>query len=101
MKFGSITCETLGKISHDDQQFLKLIDQETIKLHGHYIVPLLLKSKDVNLPYNRVLALERLNCLQRRFLFQGMFLYDIEYCTGYRRAIYTNSFYQKRLYLSQ
>ena len=31
----------------------------------------------------------------------GMFLHDVEYYTGYGRAIYTNSFDQKRLYLSQ
>ena len=68
VKFSSIIGETLGEISHDDQQFLKLIDQETIKVDGHYVVPLLLKSKDVNLPTNGVLALKRLNCLQRRFL---------------------------------
>ena len=40
--------ETLGETSHD-QQFLKLMDQETIKVNGRYIVPLLLKSTDVNL----------------------------------------------------
>ena len=32
------------------------------------MVPLLLKSKDFNLPDNRVLAVKRLNCFQRRFL---------------------------------
>ena len=32
---------------------------------------------------------------------QGMFLHDLEYCTGWERAIYTNSFYLKHLYLSQ
>ena len=32
------------------------------------MVPLLLKSKDVNLPDNRVLAVKRLNCFERRFL---------------------------------
>ena len=32
------------------------------------MVLLLLKSKDVNLPDNRVLAVKRLNCFQRRFL---------------------------------
>ena len=53
---------------YHDQQFLKLMDQETIKVDDHYIVPLPLKSKDVNLPNNRVLALKRLNCLHRRFL---------------------------------
>ena len=51
-----------------DQQFLKLMDQEAIKVDDHYIVHLPLKSKDVNLPNNRVLALKRLNCLHRRFL---------------------------------
>ena len=39
-----------------------------IKVNGHYVVPLLLKSNDVNLPGNRVLALKWLNCFQRRFL---------------------------------
>ena len=68
VKFSTIICEALGEISHDDLQFLKLMDQETIKVDGHYVVPLPLKSKDVNLPNNRVLALKRLNCLQRRFL---------------------------------
>ena len=55
-------------MSHHDQLFLKLMDQETIKVDGHYVIPLPLKSKDVNLPNNRVLALKRLNCLHRRFL---------------------------------
>ena len=51
-----------------DQQFLKLMDQEAIKVDDQYIVHLPLKSKDVNLPNNRVLALKRLNCFHRRFL---------------------------------
>ena len=68
VKFSTIIGETLGEISHDDQQFLKLMDQETIQVDGHYVVPLPLKSKDVNLPNNRVLALKRLNCLHIRFL---------------------------------
>ena len=68
MKFSSIIGKPLGEISHNDQQFLKLMDQETIKVDGHYVVPLPLKSKDVNLPNNRALALRRLNCLHRRLL---------------------------------
>ena len=68
VKFNSIIGEPLGEISHDDQQLLKLMDQETIKVDGHYVVPLPLKSKDVNLLNNIVLALKRLNCLHRRFL---------------------------------
>ena len=61
LKFSSIVVELLGEILHDDQQFLKLMDQETIKVDGHYVVPLPLKSKDVNLPNNRAFALKRLN----------------------------------------
>ena len=67
-KFSSTISEPLGEISHDDQQFLKLMDQQTIKVDGHCVVPLPLKSKDVNLPNNVVLALKKLNCLHRRFL---------------------------------
>ena len=58
VKFSTIIGKTLGEISHDDQQFLKLMDQETLKLNGHYAVPLLLKPKDVNLHNNRGLALK-------------------------------------------
>ena len=68
LKFSSIIGEPLGEISHDDQRFLKLMDQETIKVDSHYAVLLSLKSKDVNLLSNRVLALKRMNCLHRRFL---------------------------------
>ena len=68
MEFSSIIGETLREISNNDRQFLKLMDQKTIKEHGHYVVPLPLKSKNVNLRYNRVLALKRLNCFHRRFL---------------------------------
>ena len=68
MKFSSIISEPLGEVSHDDQQFLKLMDLETVKVDGHYVVPLPLKSKDVNLSNNRVLTLKGLNCLHRGFL---------------------------------
>ena len=58
VKFSTIIGKTLAEISHDDQQFLKLMDQETLKLNGHYAVPLLLKPKDVNLQNSRGLALK-------------------------------------------
>ena len=75
-KFSNIIVEPLGEILHDDQQFLKLMDQETIKIDGHYVVPLPLKSKDVNLPNNRVLARKSQNCLYRRF-FKDNYLYEM------------------------
>ena len=56
-KFSSTISELLGEISHDDQKFLKLMDQETMKVYGHYVIHLPLKSKNVNLPKNRLLAL--------------------------------------------
>ena len=68
VKQSSIIGEPLGEMSHDDQQFSKQMNQETIKVDVHYVVPLPLKSKDVNLPNNRVLALKRLNCFHRSFL---------------------------------
>ena len=73
VNFSSIIGITAGEISHDSQQFLKLMDQETIKVNGHYVVPLLLKSKNLNLPNNRGLALKRLNCFQRKFLKDDLF----------------------------
>ena len=44
------------------------MDLETIKVNGHYVVLLMLKSKDVNPPNNTGLALG-LNRLQRRLAF--------------------------------
>ena len=41
---------------------------------GRWSLPL--KSKDVNLPNSKVLALKRLNCLHRRFLKDNHF-YEI------------------------
>ena len=35
VKFSSIIGEPLAEISHYDQQFLKLMNQETIKIDGH------------------------------------------------------------------
>ena len=68
VKFSNFIGKPLGEISHDDQQFLKLMDQETVKVDAYYVVPLPLKSEDVSLPNNRVLALKKLNCLHKRFL---------------------------------
>ena len=44
------------------------MDPETIKVNGHYVVPLPLKSKDVNPPKNTGLALG-LNLLQKILAF--------------------------------
>ena len=104
-KFSNIIVEPLGEISHDDQQFLKLMDQETIKIDGHYVVPLPLKSKDVNLPNNRVLARKSQNCLCRRF-FKDNYLYEM-YKTfiadmiakGYARKADSNSKSGKTCYI--
>ena len=45
MKCSGIIGKTLGEISHEDQQFLKLMDQETIKVDGHYVAPLQVKME--------------------------------------------------------
>ena len=66
VKFNSIIGETLREVSYDDQQFLQLMDRETVRVNNHYVVPLPLKSNDVKFPNNRVSALKRLNCLQRK-----------------------------------
>ena len=105
VKFSSIIDELLGEISHDDQRLLKLMDQEAIKVDGHCVVPLPLKSKDVNLPNNIVLALKRLNCLHRRFLKDSHFyeMYKIfiadMIAKGYARKADNNGKSGKRWYI--
>ena len=44
-KFSSIIGEPLGEISHNNQQLFKLMDHETTKVDGHYVVSLPLKSQ--------------------------------------------------------
>ena len=81
------------------------MDQETIKVNGHYVVPLPLKSKDVNLPNNGGLAIKRLNCLQRRFFKDEHFyeMYKIFIAEmivkGYARKVDTNGKSGKTWYI--
>ena len=48
-------------------RFLKLLNQESRLVDGHYQVPLPFGKSDVNLPNNRFLAMKRLEHFKRRF----------------------------------
>ena len=82
------------------------MDQGKNNVNGHYVVPLPLKSKDVNLLNNRGIALKRLMCLQKRFL-KDEHLYEM-YNTliadmiakGYTRREDKNGKSAKTLYIS-
>ena len=68
MRFTSVIGRTTGYLSHDNQIFLRLMDQETVQVDNHFEVPLPLKSTDVTFQNNKSAAMKRLNSLKRRFI---------------------------------
>ena len=47
MRFTSVTGETAGDVSYDNQIFLRLMGQEAVQVDSHYEVPLPLKLTDL------------------------------------------------------
>ena len=54
-------------LSIDDRKFLDILSKGIKKVEGHYEMPLPFKDSDPVLPNNKSLAIQRLECLQRRF----------------------------------
>ena len=55
------------KVSQEDIKFLNIMNKESKKVNGHYILPLPFKD-NIKLPNNKAIALNRLNSLKRKFL---------------------------------
>ena len=53
--------------SIEDQRFMKIMEQETRLIDGHYQVPLPFRKKDMKMPDNKVAVEHRLNQLKKRF----------------------------------
>ena len=67
-KFNSnMMLKKLDEVSHEDKQFLKLMDTKATKFGDHHQLPLPLKDPSVQLPNNRLMAERRAECLKKRF----------------------------------
>ena len=66
----------LSEISCDDRKFLDIVERETVKKNGHYVVPLPFRDQELVMPNNKQQAVKRLMSLQRRFIRDNKFFLD-------------------------
>ena len=61
-------CDALQEVSYEDKKFIKMMNEETVKIGRHYQTPLPFRSKEVHFPSNRKFAESRLVGIKRRTL---------------------------------
>ena len=66
-------CYALQEVSYVDKKFIKMMNEETVKIGRHYQTPLPFKSKEVHFPKNRRLTESRLVGIKRRMLCDKQF----------------------------
>ena len=59
--------DKLEEISHEDKRFLKIMNEQTIKVSNHYQSPLPLQNPPMILPNNQKMVEERAQYLKQRF----------------------------------
>ena len=55
-KFKDLMTNRLDEISYEDKKFLKIMEDQVVKVGNHYKTPLLLRNPEMTLPNNRVMA---------------------------------------------
>ena len=61
-------CDALQEVSYEDKKFIKMMNEETVKIGRHYQTSLPFRSKEVHFRNNRRLAEGRLAGIKRRIL---------------------------------
>lgn len=64
--FNEKDAEDKMEMSREDSRFIEIMEQSVKLQDGHYSLKLPFKSKEVNLPNNRCVALQRLTSLKRK-----------------------------------
>ena len=59
--------QKLEDISYENKKFLKLMDDQTVKVGNHYQTPLPLRNPVMKMPNNRKMAEKRAQYLKKRF----------------------------------
>ena len=59
--------DKLEEISYEDKRFMRIINEQTIKVGNHYQTPLPLRNPAMMLPNNRRMVEKRAQYLKRRF----------------------------------
>ena len=65
--------KNLSEISCDDIRFLNIVERETVKRNGHYVVPLTFRDQKLVMSNNKQQAVKRLMGLKRRFIKDNKF----------------------------
>ena len=66
-KFKDLMTNRLDEISYEDKKFLKIMEDQVVKVGKHYETPLPLRNPEMTLPNNRVMAEKRAHYLKRKF----------------------------------
>ena len=67
-------CDAFQEVSYENKKFIKMMNEETMKVARHYQTPLPFRSKEVHFPDNRRLAESRLVGIKRRILRDEQFV---------------------------
>ena len=66
-------CDALQEVSYEDKKFIKMMNEETVKIGRHYQTPLPFRSKEVHFPNNKRLGENRVVGKKRRILRDNQF----------------------------
>ena len=55
-KFKDLMTNRLDEILYEDKKFLKIMEDQAVKVRNHYETPLSLRNSEMTLPNNRVMA---------------------------------------------
>ena len=66
-------CDALLEVSYEDKKFIKMMNEETVKIGRHYQTPLPFRNKKVHFPNNRRLDESRLVSIKRGMLREKQF----------------------------
>ena len=66
-KVHDVMTKKLEGISYEDKKFLKLMDDQAVKVGNHFQTPLSLRNPVMKLPNNRKMVERRAQCLKKRF----------------------------------
>ena len=81
-----------SQFSVEDHKFIRLLDEETKFIDGHYQVPLPFKEVNTKLPNNRGQAIKRIEHIKKRLLKNPKFFIDYK---AFMEKMFKNGYAEK------
>ena len=79
-------------LSQEDQRFMSIMNNNCQRVDGHYQLPLPFRNKDLKMPYNKKMAIQRILPLKRKFTKNPKFHADY---TNFMNKLITKGYAQK------